>query len=64
MSWTIEGSDDRFNWSEIVSFNGAVLAAAAFDFELILEKWLWIRLVAPDGTIQERARTRTLEGTA
>lgn len=56
--WKIEGSQDRFNWKEIASFHSQPIAQGVFDVELALEGWLWIRLVDPNGTIQERALTR------
>lgn len=56
--WKIEGSQDRFTWKEIASFYSQEIAQGVFDLELQLEGWLWIRLVDPKGTIQERALTQ------
>lgn len=56
--WKIEGSQDRFVWEEIASFHSQEIAQGVFDLELEIEGWLWIRLVDPKGTIQERALTR------
>lgn len=55
MRWRIEGSNNRFEWVEIASFNGAEIAQSVFDCELEFGTWLWIRLVDPSGTVQERA---------
>lgn len=53
--WKIEGSHNRFKWEEIASFYSSEIAQGVFDLELQMEGWLWIRLVDPKGTIQERA---------
>lgn len=54
--WTVEASEDGSVWIELVSLHSPDLARAVFDTELLTEKKPFIRLLAPDGTIQERAK--------
>jgi len=53
--WKIERSDDGVEWKESASFFWADLAQRAFDLELVLRKAKYVRLLAPDGRVQERA---------
>jgi hypothetical protein len=59
--WKIEGSHNRFEWEQIASFHSPEIAQSVFDLELELEGWLWIRLVDPKGTVQERALTQKVK---
>jgi hypothetical protein len=60
MPWTIERSDDQISWKNMVSFVGSELARRAFDLELIVKNGKYVRLLAPDGQVQERACTEKL----
>lgn len=57
--WRVEGSGDGVIWTELVSFYGAELAQATFDAELGMNNYDWIRLVSPDGRIEEKAYTKS-----
>lgn len=56
MRWKIEGSDDRVYWEGIASFHSAEIAQRVFDLELVLIKRTYLRLVDPNGVVQERAK--------
>lgn len=56
--WRVEKSDDGVIWEEIASFFNGPIARSVFDTELGWEHHRHIRLVAPDGTIEERATLR------
>jgi hypothetical protein len=53
--WRIEKSSDGALWEEIISFFNGPIAQGVFDVELVFEKHRFIRLVRPDGTVEERA---------
>ena len=56
--WRVERSADGALWDEIAAFFGGSVALNVFHPELELARFPFIRLVAPDGVIQERARAR------
>jgi hypothetical protein len=58
--WRVERSMDGSIWDELVAFFGAPPALGVFRFELERERFPFIRLVAPDGTVEERARIESL----
>jgi len=61
MLWILERSDDGLTWRRAATFLWSELAYAAFDAELVFRKAKFVRLVAPDGTVHERACTDKLK---
>ncbi len=54
--WTVEQSSDGETWHVVASFGLSWLAHWAFDAELnIAKRFKRIRLLSPDGVVEERA---------
>lgn len=56
--WRVEASRDGRAWDEVAAFFGADCALTTFDFELARERHAHLRLVSPDGVVEERAVLR------
>lgn len=52
--WRIEASEDGASWTELAAFFWARYALHLFDFEVEHARHAWLRLVSPDGTVEER----------